>query len=294
MTNFERFRLVRFAAWLTAMFVLVALLWTAQHARGDCFGAFALQPGDGRTLSEADLRRPGVDGLTIRFRPQWIGTPGKWNWSFVEASVRRCHRTGDDYTLLLMGGGPINETNLRYYEAAAFVLGATYGEDPHCVGVHVTGGSPSGVSEELHWKAPVPRNVLDANKRLISAWAKACPKQTIILATGGNDTRAMLELNAHGLKVCGAGRWLVKHNRMKAGTTMSAQHNQLIVECGQRGALVGWEMVGSATKEQARFGGTLQQAFNVMHTFEAQAGKVRGASYRAIYPPDLHLLGGVK
>ena len=294
MTNFERFRVVRIAAWAGLLFVLWAWLWTMQRARGDVFGNYALQPGDGRTVSEADLRRPGVDGLTIRFRPQWIGGPTRWDLSFVEASVRRCHKTGDDYTLLLMGGGPINETNLRYYEAAAFVLGATYGEDPHCVGVHVTGGSPSGVSEELHWKAPVSRNVIDANKRLISAWAQSCPKQTILLATGGSDTAAMLELNAHGLAVCGESRWLVKHNRMKAGTATGAQHNRLIVECGKRGAQVGWEMVGSATKERDRFGGTLAQAYTIMDRLESEAGKQRRQSYRAIYPPDLHLLGGLK
>lgn len=296
MTNFERFRVVRIAAWAGLLFVLWAWLWTMQRARGDVFGNYALQPGDGRTVSEADLRRPGVDGLTIRFRPQWIGGPQKWDWSFVDASVARCRRTDDDYTLLLMGGAtnPLAESNLRYYEAAAAAIGARYGDDARCVGVHVTGGSPAGVSEELHWRGRLSRGVIDANKRLISAWARACPKQTILLATGGSDTAAMLELNAHGLEVCGESRWLVKHNRMKASTQPGAQHNRLVVECGKRGAQVGWEMVGSATKERDRFGGTLAQAYAIMDRLESEAGKPRRQSYRAIYPPDLHLLGGLK
>ncbi len=263
---------------------------------GNALGDFALQPGSddvlpansSRRISEAQLRYAGIDGVTIRARPHWDYIP------FYKSCLDRCAKTGDKATLLLMGGitaNPWAESNLTAYEAAAAKMGAAFANHPNVVGIHVTGCSPSGVSEELHWKPGDNRAYIAANKRLMDAWAKAFPKQTVLLAIGGGDPAGMNEIVDYGLSKY-KGRLLVKNNSMKAGTTLTASHNRIVVEAGKRGAMIGWEAVGSTL--ESRFGGTLQQAFNNVYVLESQAGKPRGASYRAWYPPDIHMVGSIK
>lgn len=259
------------------------------------YGSFALQPGDGRTISEAQLKLPGVDGLTIRIRPEWISKNGKWDWTFPDASVARCHKTNDAYTLLLMGGAkdPLKESNLAFYESAAAAMGQRYASDPLCVGVHCTGSSPSGHSEELFWGRPMPSDAKAATRRMIDAWTAAFPQQVKLLAGSANDPAAMQELIRYGVQKAG-GRFLYKSNAMKASTDLGWQGNQLVVWAAKNGAMPGWEFVGSWTHERQRFGGPFQKAFDNMDVLTDQAGLMRRQSYRAVYGPDLNLLGGVK
>jgi hypothetical protein len=259
---------------------------------GNALGDFALQPGSddvlpansSRRISEAQLRYAGIDGVTIRARPHWDYIP------FYKSCLDRCVKTGDKATLLLMGGvtaTPWAESNLTAYEAAAAKMGVAFSQHPNVVGIHVTGCSPSGVSEELHWKPGDNRAYIAANKRLIDAWAKAFPKQTILLAIGGGDPAGMTEIINYGVPKYGS-RLLIKHNSMKASTTLTAAHNVLVVNAGKKGASIGWEMVGS-TKE-ARFGGTYDQMYSNVNTLTTQAGKAIGQRYLAHYPPDLEKL----
>jgi hypothetical protein len=250
---------------------------------------FVLQPGNDQALipygqkgstrvPEADIRK--VDGVTIRFRKDWIGTPGKWKWGFVDECVKVARQADRRYTLLLMSGeeNPLSEGNLKFYEAAAKALGTRYGGDWHCFGVHVTGASPEGVSEELHWK-PLTPAAEKANERMINAWGNAFPDKKLLLAIGNKDDSGMKRLIRYALaRFKGL---VVKHNSMKANTKLSANHNQLVIWAGTIGAGVGYEMVGS-TKE-ARFGGTLNDAFDKIA--EAQRGRV--VDYVAVYPPDV-------
>jgi hypothetical protein len=263
---------------------------------GSVFGNFALQPGSddvqpagsGRRISEAQLRLKGVDGLTIRARPHWDYLP------FYESCLNTCSRTGDKATLLMMGGitqTPWDAANIARYEQIANSMGARFANHPLVVGVHVCGCSPPSVSEELHWKPSDNRAYIAANKKLIDIWAKAFPKQVLLHAIGGGDPAGMREIINYGLARY-PGRYLTKNNSMKASTTLSAAHNQLVVEAGRNGGLIGWEAVGS-TKE-SRFGGSLQQAFNNIYELERQAGKPRGQSYRAWYLPDLSTLGSIQ
>jgi hypothetical protein len=255
---------------------------------------FALQPGantaggtdiprGGRLISVSELNLPGVDGLTLRHRRQWPD-------SFIDECRARVYQAGDFWTLLVMGSDtpqPWTDASLRGWEATISRLSFKYAADPRLVAVHVTGCTPyRGASEELHWDRPVSARVEAANKWLISKWAAAFPRQTIILAISGKDPACMERLIAYGLTVA-PGRFLTKHNAMKASTSLSAPHNQIVVRAGRRGSMVGFEMVG-ATRE-SRFGGTFAQAMANAYTVATQAGQP--LSYAAIYPDDLDKLG---
>jgi hypothetical protein len=263
---------------------------------GSVFGNFALQPGSddvqpagsGRRISEAQLRLKGVDGLTIRARPHWDYLP------FYESCLNTCSRTGDKATLLMMGGitqTPWDAANIARYEQIANSMGARFANHPLVVGVHVCGCSPPSVSEELHWKPSDNRAYIAANKKLIDIWAKAFPKQVLLLAIGGGDPAGMREIITYGQSKYGS-RLLIKHNSAKASTTLTAAHNVLVAEAGKKGSHIGFEMVGSTG--ESRFGGTLQQAFDKMDAVCTQAGKPRRQYYRAIYPPDLSKLGSIR
>lgn len=264
------------------------------------FGYFALQPGSedvrpansGRRISEADLRRPLVAGLTIRFRPQWISVNGRWDFSFVDSCVQRCERTGDAFTLLLMGGGsnPTSESNISFYEQAAKQLAERYERHPLCAGTHITGCSNPGTSEELHWDRPMPAAAIAANKRLIDAWCNSFDKHVCLLAVSGKDAAAMRQLIDYA-QAKHPGRVLIKHNSLKQSTSLSAAHNQLIVYAGKKGMPVGFEMVGPAGDAQ-RFGpGGIMAGVNKGKELLRGAGLDPEKAYYAIYPPDL---GGLR
>jgi hypothetical protein len=262
---------------------------------------FALQPGaqsqdnpspptGSRLITEEELRLPRVNGLTSRSRNHWDYV------AFHRADIERCRRTGDVVTLLHMGGlssTPWDATNMAKYEQAAARMGAAFNGESLIVGVHITGCSPPGVSEELHWKPGDNRAYIAANKKLIDVWGKAFPRSNIALlhAIGGGDPVGMREIIAYG-QARYPSRYLVKHNSMKAGTTLTAAHNQLVAEAGRKGSMIGFEAVGGTN--ESRFGGTLQQAFSNVYEIERQAGKARGQSYRAWYKPDLRTLGSIK
>lgn len=264
------------------------------------FGYFALQPGSedvrpansGRRISEAELRLAKVAGLTIRFRPQWVSVNGRWDWSFVDSCVQRCERTGDRFTLLLMGGGqnPTSEQSLIFYEQAAQQLAARYENHPLCAGPHITGCSNPGTSEELHWDRPMPAAVIAANKRLIDAWCSAFDKHICLLAVSGKDPAAMRQLIDYA-QAKHPGRVLIKHNSLKQSTLLSASHNQLIVYAGKKGMPVGFEMVGPAGDVQ-RFGpGGIMAGVNKGKELLRSAGLDPEKAYYAIYGPDL---GGLR
>jgi hypothetical protein len=269
-------------------------------AKFSIFNNFALQKGsngDGSSppvgnnlVSESDLRMNGVDGLTIRARTHWDYL------TFYQQSLDRCVRTGDPATLLMMGGitaTPWDESNIQRYTTIANQMGQRFNNHPNVVGTHICGASNPGTSEELHWSKPMPRQAIEANKQLIDIWAKAFPNPNIKLlhAVSGKDPAAMREIIAYGRSRYPT-RYLVKHNSAKASTLLSADHNILVAEAGKSGTHIGFEMVGSTG--ESRFGGTLQQAFDKMDAVCSQAGKPRRQYYRAIYPPDLSKLSGIK
>jgi len=102
MTNFQRFRPLRWALLLCGATVLLTVA-------GIAFGqTFALQPaaqGDGdlsqprgsRLITLSQMNLPGIDGTTIRTRKTWP-------WSFVDNCAATARQAGDMWTWLPCGG----------------------------------------------------------------------------------------------------------------------------------------------------------------------------------------------
>jgi hypothetical protein len=268
---------------------------------GTPFGNFALQPGGrgkddprepigSQLISVEELKMPGVDGMTIRFRPAWIwpGT-GQWDWRFVDASVARCHAAGDDYTLLLMGGGPnpLLEANLAFYERAAAEMGRRYGSDPLWVAPHITGASPPGHSEELFWGSPMPAAAERANERMMRAWRASGGKLRYnILAGSANDPAAIKRLVNYGASLGGGSApMLYKNNAMSAKIPLDWAGNQLVVWAGKAGYGMGWEML-QPTGHPA-FGGSWDAAMKKVDALLNQADVPLEQRYLAVYQGDL-------
>jgi hypothetical protein len=262
------------------------------------FGYYALQPGGqskddpspprgGRLISESDLRLEQVVGLTIRMRPNWSNY-----LNFAEDSIARCEKTNTPFTLLMMGGGttnPWSSVNLENYEKLARSLGKAFATHPLCYGVHVTGCSPQGVSEELHWKAAnTPTGVVQTNRELIDIWGTEFPIQTLLLAIGGGNPSAMQQIIDYGISRY-KDRFLVKHNSLKTGTSLDADHNQLVQYAVKKGTMGGFEMVGASNEERFGGGGIMAGIAQGVKLLRSTSYDPKQAYY-AVYPTDLQAL----
>jgi hypothetical protein len=283
LTNLQRFRLLRIALVLCgAAIVLIC----ASISWGE---TFALQPGShnpdanvlepprgNRLISVAQLNTPGIDGMTVRYRRGW---PLK----FIDDSRARVKQVGDRWTLLVCSGESsyYTERYLREWEELIALLGEKYMADPTLWGVHLTGITPYEVSEERHHK--ISPEIEAADKRLIAAWSRAFPGKKLLFAIGNKDDAGMKRLIQYAVART-PGRVVVKHNAMKATTSLGANHNQLIVWAGKTGAESGFEM--------ARADSNWPKVKANIAALEKQAG--RKISYLAPYPPDLAKAGGLK
>lgn len=277
---------------------LVVAVWAA--CAGLAFGQdFALQPGNDQAarplgqrgstrITEAELRK--ADGLTIRLRREWLwhdDGKGNWKWDFSvpDSNVTLCRKLGKKYTLLLMGGGPnpLDPYSRGFYASAARELGRRYSSDPLCYAAHVTGGSPTGHSEEQFWLRPMPPLAIVTNKGLIDEWSTAFPRQLILFAGAASDPAAMRELIRYGVAKA-PGRFVYKINSLSAKTATSGWvGTDLVVEAAKMGAGIGFEMLDNSSA--ARFGGTWQQAMAKKAAIEKRAGNK--SVYLAKYRGDL-------
>lgn len=271
---------------------------------GSCGQAFAqlpivaLQPGShdqtkldpprgSRLISVAQLKTPGVVGVTVRGRRFDASKPEPKPWpltAFYDQCQATAKQAGDWWTLLLCGGDDRNftsEASIVARESLIADLGRRYAADPLLWGVHLTGASPYGVSEERHHK--ITPAIEAADRRYIAAWAKAFPRQRLLFAIGNKDDAGMQRLILYAKSIA-PGRVVVKHNAMKADTKLAANHNRLIVWAGQQGLDIGFEMA-AADSNWAKVRANIA-------AIEKQAG--RKIVYLAVYPPDLAKAGGVK
>lgn len=255
----------------------------------NCFGYFALQPvNDTGRIKEADLRQPNVVGLTIRFKQN---ADGSVDFAYVDSRLQLARKTGDKYTLLMIGGGanPLDAAVLASRKAAAQALGARYASDTLCVGVHVA-VPPQGHSEELFWGKPTPAAAMQANKDSIDYWTAAFPSQMKILAGSANDIAGMQSLILYGVQKTG-GKFLYKMNALSEKVPTNWDGMTIIRWAIDHGAQGGFEMLCGASAnggDPTRFGSS-----NVMDGIAKGVqvtGKPVSGLYLAIYPPDL---GGV-
>ncbi len=157
-------------------------------------------------------------------------------------------------------------------------IGHHYADDPSLWGVHLTGISPYGVSEERHHK--ITPDIQRADEGLMEAWAEAFPRQKLLHAIGTKDIPGQKRLIEFLIDLA-PGRAVVKSNAMKSDTQLSAPHNQLIIWAAKQGAEIGFEM--------ARADGNWRRVRQNIAWIEKQAGKK--ISYLAPYPSDLRKMG---
>lgn len=269
---------------------IVAILWACSFGLAHS-ETFALQPGShnpdakileeprgNRLISVADLKTPGIDGMTVRYRTHW---PLK----FIDDSVARVKQAGDRWTLLVCSGEtpyPTWESNIVAWERLIAELGTKYAADLSLWGVHLTGCTLQNVSEERHWQTITP--VIEAtDKRLIAAWSRAFPGKKLLFAIGNKDDAGMKRLIQYAVARA-PGRVVVKSNAMKSTTNIDANHNRLVVWAMQNGADGGFEM--------ARADSNWPKVKSNIAAIEKRAGKK--IVYLAAYPPDLAKAGGLK
>jgi hypothetical protein len=260
---------------------------------------FALKPGEvTRNISETQLRMPVIAGLTIRFRPNDVmNADGTFKWAYLDSQVNLCRKTGDKFSILCMSGGG---GSVDMYVKIHIATGQRYGNDPLCYGVHVTGRTPSGTSEELHWGSGLTASVEADNKRLIDACNQGFPGKMVLHALGTDANGGMERIVAHGAKVCGK-RYLVKHNRLKAyepGSNATAWMNndfnvQLVNYVKKYGVSMGFEMVGGTVEDHPKYpgqprtgSGDIMDSVANARELARRAGFPPGELYLAIYQPD--------
>jgi hypothetical protein len=261
------------------------------------FGLFALQPGKhgpsspgfptgNRLVQIGQLRDTDCAGLTIRFLPEHV----KSSWKVVDDCIKKVKDAGKAYTLLAMSGTSSNPTLASYqkkYNDLTTEAAKRYGKDPDLAMWHVTGCSPSGTSEELHWPK-ISDAVLKCLKDRADFCRKAFPDVMLCYAISVKDRAKMDQL----LNYINAkdDNFLIKHNALKA-ENIGASHNQYVAEAGRIGFNIGFEMVGS-TKEtkngKPRTGSrdindSIKQASAIAKLGKTDPKKI----YVAIYPPDL-------
>ncbi len=218
-----------------------------------------------------------------------------WDWSFVDECVALCHKVNKPYKLLPMSGDgtlPWSSPNLAYWRDFYAALGKRYAADPLCVGVHVSGGTRAGTSEELHpdpkWGPENNKNIVAAYKTFITAAATAFPNCSIWLAGSvqGQAKNYIEELITFGLQKA-PGRFGYKNNALKySPSTLNSPHNLIVVKAAKQGALMGFEMVGSSLED--RFGSTdVMDGVRQGYALASQVPYPKNDLYIDIYPPDL-------
>ena len=286
MTNFQRYPRFR-SLTLIMLGVVLGLAVRAAHSE-----TFALQPGaqsdtdlsqpkGGRLISLSQMNLPGIDGTTIRYRRPW----GR---SFIDGCVKTVNQASDKWTLLVCSGDvtyPTAESNLREWELLISELGQKHASDLSLWGVHITGCTPKGTSEELHWTTITPA-IEAANKRLIDAWAQNFPGKYLMLAMGNKDIPGMKRIISYAVARA-PGRVVVKTNALKPGSDIKAAHIQLLIWSAKVGANIGFEP--NQPSNHPKFDGTWTQFVAKQKEIERLAGKP--FLYKAIYPGDLAKVG---
>jgi hypothetical protein len=282
-------------------------------------GPMALQPGDGRYISVADLKASNVKVLTIRVRPNELH-PGANEWTYVriDNSVKNAKTAGKKYKILLMSGplpsfvkgemvngGPVpwNPEAMAYWKDCLNRIATRYNPDPDFVGVHVPGLTDSDTSEEKFldpaWeKQPgySDQKVVNAHLDLITYMTLQFPNVAIVYAIGANAARYMDDVIAGAAKVCKAGQFHIKNNAVKSTTPLDWQGNTVLINALKKhpGVRLSGEMVGSTLEspkqpgDAARTGSkNINDSVDRHHEVARLGGRLGKDTSLDIYPPDI-------
>lgn len=269
---------------------------------------FILQPGDGRETGLTDISRPKVEGMAIRFKGDVVRpTKTKFDSSFIDRCVARMEKANKPFSLLPMSGDntaqwlidslPSNEVlnggplpwsprNIEYVVKYYEELGKKYNNHQLCKHIHIAGGTRATTSEELHadtgWKKTDAPKIVDAYKDIIDAVKANFKTQLLWLAISGQKAAAgyVNPIVDYGINQLGS-RFGVKNNSLKWDTSLSADHNVIVVNAAKRGTHMGFEM---AKAQATKLSKAVEKA-----TTMAKAAKV-GEVIIFHYPPDLKYL----
>lgn len=278
-------------------------------------GYFVLQQGKTTgLLKSTTIKSSKILGGTIRFRPYWVYPTkgGKADWSYVDRCVAEYVKANKPFKLLPMSGDstpewvggqwkngaplPWTPENISFYTRLYREMAARYANHPLLCGVHIVGGTRGGTSEELHpdssWNNDA--GMILAYKTWIDEANKGFPDVSLWLAISvqGRTGNYVPQIVDHGLKVA-RGRFGVKHNALKC-IEINAKHNQFVVSCARKGALMGFEMVGGTAEDingKPRTGSrNIMDSIRQGWALARQAGYPVKELYIDVYPPDLAAL----
>jgi hypothetical protein len=287
-------------------------LWLSRTAEAQVrqpAGYFVMQEVGGQNIKDVKLKSPVFTGIVIRDRWSNVApTATTYNWAFLDAQVARARKYSKKYILSIYGGNNAPRwLNLPLYKTAPYpwdakmlaahgnmvgALGARYGKDPNLVGVEIGGPTrgPSG-SNEMHLADGLTSQPGYSAQRMINAWthcadqyARAFPGCALIsdggVAPGGRDATITMGLLNYMARAY-PHQANFSHCALKANTSLTAVHHQLVVNMAQQGRRVGFEMVGPSVAgvngekgPVARFGGKFAQACVLAQMANAQWLKI--------------------
>jgi hypothetical protein len=272
-----------------------------------------LQEVGSQNIKDKKLSSPVFSGIVIRQRWSAINpAPGVYNWAFLDSQALRARRLGKQYILAIYTGGnaplwlgvplfrsaplPWDQTMLYWHGQMVAALGARYAGDPSLVGVELSGPTrgPDG-SLEMMLADGLTRQPEYSPQAMIAAWCtcvdqygRAFPYCAMIsdggVAPGGKDA-TITQYVWNYMSSMYPRQANFSHCALKANTSETAVHHQLVVQMAMRGCRVGFEMIGPSVAGEngqngpvARFGGTFGQALNIADR--------AGASWLKIYQGD--------
>ena len=272
-------------------------------------GYFVMQEVGSQNIKDVKLKSPVFTGIVIRERWSNVApTPTTYNWAFLDQQVARARRFGKRYILAIYTGNnapkwlnvplyktapyPWDPTMLAAHGRMVAALGARYGGDVYCVGVEIGGPTrgPSG-SLEMQLADGLTQQPGYSNERMIATWMQCVDQYggafrycALIsdggVAPGGRDS-TITQTVWNYMAIAYPFQANFSHCALKANTSMTAVHHQLVVRMAQQGRRVGFEMVGPSVAgvngengPVARFGGPFAQALVIANLANAQWLKI--------------------
>lgn len=268
-----------------------------RHAQG----LYLFDPGEqNRGYSEADLRIRAFSGGTLRFRRGWMyDAKGLFSPGFIDKQLKIHEKVKKPMTLLCMSGDerePWGIKNRDNYLKLIDDCGKRYYNHELISAWHMSGCTPPGTSEELHWEnGKFSDAIVGACKELTTHAATTFYKCDIIQAISGKDRKGQIDkVVAYGSEVA-PGRYRIKNNNAKA-IEIDAFHNKRVVSFAKKyGTLYGSEPAGSYYYEKSRMGkGTVNDMINQSREMARRAGTDPDEAYIAVYWPDRNAVNPAK
>lgn len=256
-------------------------------------GPYLLDPGEeNRTYSETDLRNKAFSGGTLRLRIGWLyDGKGLFSPGFIDKQLKVHEKVKKPMTLLCMSGDaqqPWARSNVDRYRKLIEDCGKRYNNHDLISAWHVSGCTPPGTSEELHWNnGSFTDEIVEACNELTECSAFNFTECDIIQAISGKDRKGQIDkVVAYGAVVA-LGRYRIKNNNAKA-IEIDAFHNKRVIAfCKKYDIHYGSEPAGSYYYEKSRMGrGTVNDMINQSREMARRANTDPNEAYIAVYWPD--------